>query len=300
MELNYFNIQKFCLHDGPGIRTTVFLKGCPLRCAWCHNPESHKVEPELLFAKSKCTSCGLCVGYCDARHIDPDTHRLVFEREKCTVCGKCEEVCPHKVNAVRGKKNTTDFILAEVLKDKHYYDTSGGGMTVSGGEPSMQPEAVLELIGKAKAAGVRTAIETCGIGERDFYMKAADLDCLFLFDIKGVDEIKHKNHTGVGNERIFANLDALIARGAEIILRLPMIPGYNDDEDDLSLLSNFIKSKAYGVKYAEIMPYHRLGVEKRRNLGLHDDDSIPDGRQFVDRWKQALDGCGVEVKVSGS
>ena len=300
MELNYFNIQKFCLHDGPGIRTTVFLKGCPLRCAWCHNPESHRIEPELLFASSKCTSCGLCVGYCEARYLDPETNKLVFDREKCTVCGKCEELCPHRVNSVRGKKDTVDNVLAEVMKDKHYYDTSGGGLTVSGGEPSMQPDAVLELISKAKAAGVRSAIESCGIGERDFYLKAADLGCLFLFDIKGIDEIKHKKHTTVGTEKIYGNLDALIDRKAEIILRLPMIPGHNDSDRDLALLREFIRAKADGVRFAEIMPYHRLGVEKRRNLGLHDDDSIPDGRQFVDRWKSALDGCGVEIKVSGS
>ena len=237
---------------------------------------------------------------CGARYIDPETHKLVYDRTKCTVCGKCEEICPHKVNSVKGKKDTVDNVLREVMKDKHYYETSGGGLTVSGGEPSMQPDAVIELIAKAKEAGVRSAIESCGIGERDFYMRAADLGCIFLFDVKGVDELKHKKNTRVGTEKIYGNLDALIARKAEIVLRLPMIPGYNDTDEDLVLLRDFIRAKASGIEYAEIMPYHRLGVEKRRNLGLHDDDSIPDGRQFVDRWKSALDGCGTEVKVSGS
>ena len=300
MKLNYFNIQKFCLHDGPGIRTTVFLKGCPLRCVWCHNPESHNSKPELLFSAAKCVSCGLCLGYCDARHIDPGTGRLIYERDKCTVCGKCEDVCPKRANGVRGKVDTVDFILAEVMKDKHYYDPSGGGMTVSGGEPSMQPDAVLELIAKAREQGVRSAVETCGAGERGFYMKAADLGCIFLYDIKGVDPEKHEKNTGVGVEWIQSNLDALIERGAEVVIRMPMIPGYNDADEDLALLRDFLRSKADGVEYAEIMPYHRLGVEKRRNLGLVDDDSIPDGKQFIPRWKAALDGCGTEIRVSGS
>lgn len=300
MKLNYFNIQKFCLHDGPGIRTTVFLKGCPIRCLWCHNPESQRIERELMFAASKCTSCGLCVGYCDARHIDPETHRLVYEREKCTVCGKCAEVCPHRVNSVRGKTDDTDAILAEVMKDIHYYETSGGGMTVSGGEPAMQPDGVLELIEKAKSKGVVTAIETCGVGSREFYTRAADMDCIFLFDLKGIDDEKHKANTGVGVEKIHANLDYLLERGARVIARIPLIPAYNDSAKDLELMRDFLAARADKLDHAEIMPYHALGVEKRRNLGREADDSIPEGRKFAEKWRETLAQSGVEVLISGS
>ena len=299
MKLNYFNIQKFCLHDGPGIRTTVFLKGCPLRCAWCHNPESNRVDPELMFAAQKCTSCGLCVGYCDARHVDPETGRLVFEREKCASCGKCVDVCPHRVNSLKGKSAETREILDVVLRDKHFYDTSGGGMTISGGEPAMQPDGVLELVETAKREGVTSAIETCGAGPRDFFRAAADLDCLFLFDIKGIDREKHLKNTSAETAAIHANLDYLLDRGSLVIARLPLIPGYNDSPEDLALLRDFLAARADRLLRCEIMPYHNLGVQKRRNLGLAADDSIPDGKEFAKDWKKALSGSGVQIGVSG-
>ena len=182
MTLSYFNIQKFCIHDGPGIRTTVFLKGCPLRCTWCHNPESQKTKPELLFWANKCTACGRCVGLCDARSISTEG-KLVLNRRNCTACGKCVEKCFHFANALRGQTGSVEEILREVAKDKPFYDTSGGGLTISGGEPSAQPEAVLALIEQAKDRGIGSAIETCGFGSTDFYRRCAELGVLFLFDI---------------------------------------------------------------------------------------------------------------------
>jgi len=300
MNLSYFNIQKFCIHDGPGIRTSVFLKGCPLRCLWCHNPESQHVKPELLFSESKCTACGRCLGNCDARHIDMEKGKLIYDREKCVACGKCEKACFNYANSLRGKVETVDEILKEVAKDKPFYKTSGGGMTVSGGEPSMQEEGVIELITKAKEIGIDSAIESCGIGARSFYEKAADLDCVFLFDIKGIDPEKHKINTGVDNYKIHANLDYLISRGSKIILRMPLIPYHNDSDNDLTLLCDFLHERKDGIIRAEIMPYHNLGNEKRRNLGLEADDSIPDGHQFTERWLSFLEKSGANVKVSGT
>ena len=300
MDLNYFNIQKFCLHDGPGIRSTVFLKGCPLRCLWCHNPESQNPFPELLFSAGKCTACGRCIGLCDARYIDEEQGKLIFEREKCVACGKCEKVCPHYVNSLKGKTDSVDTILKEVAKDKSFYDKSGGGMTVSGGEPSMQANGVLELIEKAKEIGIASAIETCGIGTAHFYEKCADLGCVFLYDIKGIDNEKHKKNTGVGVAKIHENLALLIDRGARVIIRMPLIPRYNDTNDDLKLLAAFLKERKSGIEYAEIMPYHDLGNEKRRNLGMEADDSIPNGRDHTARWVDALEKSGVDIRVSGS
>lgn len=299
MTLSYFNIQKFCIHDGPGIRTTVFLKGCPLKCKWCHNPESQKVAPELLFSESKCTACGRCIGLCDARTITSDG-KLIYDREKCAVCGKCTKKCFNYANDVKGQTGEVDDILHEVAKDKPFYKTSGGGMTVSGGEPSAQPSAVIELIEKAKEMEISSAIETCGSGSEAFYRRMAELDVLFLFDIKGIDPEKHFENTGFEASRIHKNLDMLIEMGARIIIRMPLIPYVNDTDNDLRLLCEFLRERRDGIEYAEIMPYHRLGVEKRRNLGMDADDSIPDGKAFTNRWVSFLEDSGVTIKVSGS
>ena len=253
-----------------------------------------------MFSASKCTSCGLCLGYCDARTIDPATHKLIYDRAKCTVCGKCEPVCPHHVNKICGRTSTTDEILGIVLQDRHFYETSGGGMTVSGGEPSAQKDAVLELIAIANGAGITSAVETSGVGSRDFYKQAADLGALFLYDIKGVDQEKHLANTGTGTQLIHDNLDYLIGRGANIIIRIPLIPGYNDSENDIFLLCDFLKARKDGIMYAEIMPYHNLGVGKRHHLGIDAKDDIPDGKQFRHEWRRMLLDSGVEIRISGS
>lgn len=299
MTLSYFNIQKFCIHDGPGIRTTVFLKGCPLKCKWCHNPESQKVKPELLFSEAKCTACGRCLGLCEARSISPEG-KLIYDRTKCVACGKCVTKCFNYANDIKGQLGEVDGILREVAKDKPFYKTSGGGMTVSGGEPSAQPEAVLELIEKAREMEISSAMETCGCGNAEFYRRAAELETLFLFDIKGIDPVKHKENTGFDTERIHANLDMLIGMGAKIVIRLPLIPWHNDTDEDLRLLADFLRERRDGIEYAEIMPYHKLGLEKRRNLGMEADDTIPEGKGFTDRWRSFLEKSGVKIKVSGS
>ncbi len=184
-----FNIQKFCIHDGDGIRTCVFLKGCPLRCIWCHNPESLEKTPILSFNKNKCSSCGRCLSVCDGRTIEDGILEIV--RKKCSGCGNCTEICLNDANEIVGKEMTASEVMEEVLKDKIFYDTSGGGLTVTGGEPSYQPEFTLELLRLAKDAKISIAVETCGIGSREFYEKAADLGTTFLYDIKCIDPERH-------------------------------------------------------------------------------------------------------------
>ena len=299
MTLRIFNIQKFCLHDGPGIRTTVFLKGCPLGCLWCHNPESQNPEPELLFVGDKCTDCGLCLGLCGARSMGID-RTLRLDRTKCVACGRCEAACPRSVNALRGYDAETDEILCAVARDIPFYETSGGGMTVSGGEPAAQPAGVLELIEKVRERGISCAMETAGVGSADFYRRAAELGCLFLFDLKGIDPEKHLRNTGVGPEKIHSSLDMLISRGADIVIRMPLVPGYNDSKEDLRLMADFLRERRGGFLYAEIMPYHSLGVEKLRGLGREIPAPIPDGRAFADRWREALAPSGTEIRVSGT
>lgn len=292
-----FNIQKFCIHDGDGIRTCVFLKGCPLRCLWCHNPESLERTPNLSFNKLKCSSCGRCLAVCPGRSIVDG--ELKIEREKCTRCGKCIEVCLNDANEMMGREVTADEVFAEVIKDKIFYDTSGGGITVTGGEPSYQPEFTLELLRLSKDAGITLAIETCGIGKRDFYEKAADLGATFLFDVKCIDPARHRELTGVDNAHIMSNLSYLMDRGADIIIRLPMIPDCNDRDEDIAKLCAFLNENKGRYRYAEIMPYHTLGIGKSEKIGttaqyIHDSASDAE----ISRWCELFKSHGTDVRVS--
>lgn len=292
-----FNIQKFCIHDGDGIRTCVFLKGCPLRCIWCHNPESLDKSPSLSFNKQKCSSCGRCLSECFARTIENDT--LKIDREKCIKCGKCVSACLNDANEIIGKEVTSSEVFDEVMKDKMFYDTSGGGLTISGGEPSYQPDFTLELLRLAKENEISLAIETCGIGSREFYEKVADLSATFLFDIKCIDPVRHKALTGADNSHIMENLNYLMDRGADIIIRLPLIPDCNDSDEDIEKLSEFLNGNKGRYRYAEIMPYHTLGIGKSEKLGttatyIHNSASDDE----ISRWTSLFNTHGTDIKVS--
>ena len=292
-----FNIQKFCIHDGDGIRTCVFLKGCPLRCVWCHNPESYDKVPSLSFNKSVCSSCGRCLAVCTKRKIE--NGQLKLHREACTACGECTKVCLNFANEIIGKEMTANEVLNEVLKDKMFYKTSGGGITVTGGEPSYQPDFTLELLHLSKEAGISLAIETCGIGSREFYKKAADLGATFLYDIKCIDSDRHYKFTSVDNERILSNLKYLMDIGADIIIRLPLIPGCNDGDEDILLLANYLNANSGKYRYAEIMPYHALGNEKSSRLGItvqHSQNNASDAD--ISRWISLFASHGIDVKIS--
>ncbi len=292
-----FNIQKFCIHDGDGIRTCVFLKGCPLRCIWCHNSESLEKTPILSFNKLKCSLCGRCLEVCSARTIEDGI--LKIDREKCNRCGKCEEVCPGDANEIIGKELTVSEVISEVIKDKMFYDTSGGGLTVTGGEPSYQSDFTLELLSFAKDAGISLAMETCGTGTRDFYKKAADLGTTFLYDIKCIDPVRHRELTGADNTHIMSNIHYLMDRGADIIIRLPLIPDCNDSDEDIAMLADFLNENIGRYRYAEIMPYHTLGVGKSEKIGkiapyVHDSA----GDAEISRWRSLFASHGTDVIVS--
>ncbi len=292
-----FNIQKFCIHDGDGIRTCVFFKGCPLRCIWCHNPESLGKTPCLAFDKQKCAACGKCLAVCESRILADGC--VQPDREKCTLCGKCTQVCMHDANELIGKEMTATQVMEEVIKDKMFYDTSGGGLTLTGGEPSYQPDFALEILRLARDAGISAAIETCGIGTRDFYKQAADLGAAFLFDIKCLDAAKHRRLTGVDNAHILSNLQYLMDRNADIIIRLPMIPDCNDSDEDIALLADFLNRHAEKYRYAEIMPYHSLGVGKAERIGTaaaytHENA----GEKDIARWRSLFASHGIKIKVS--
>ncbi len=292
-----FNIQKFCIHDGDGIRTCVFLKGCPLRCVWCHNPESLEKSPSLSYDIKKCSFCGRCLAICGARSFE--NNAVTIDRQKCIHCGKCTQVCPSGANEVIGSEMTSRQVFDEVMKDRMFYETSGGGLTVTGGEPSFQPDFALELLRLSKDAGISVAIETCGIGPRDFYEKAVLLGATFLFDIKCIDSDRHKVLTGADNAHILANLIYLMDNGADIIIRLPMIPDCNDSDADIASLAAFLNSNKGRYRYAEIMPYHTLGIGKAEKLGnacTYVQESA--GEKEISRWVSLFNSYGTKVKVS--
>ncbi len=260
-----FNIQRFSTSDGPGIRTTVFFKGCPLSCVWCHNPESHAQRNELFFDERKCIGCGGCVGVCkNGCHILSEKEHS-FSRAVCEKCGECALICPSKAIELCGEEKSADEIIDTVLRDMPFYEQSGGGLTLSGGEPLMQFDFALELLKTAKEKGISTAVETSGYCRLSLETIAEYVD-LWLYDIKLFDDDKHKKHTGVSNRILLENLHRLDGIGANIILRCPVIPGINLEKEHferIAALANSLKN----VSAIHLEPYHPLGISKSGLLG---------------------------------
>lgn len=258
-----FNIQRFSIDDGPGIRTTVFLKGCPLRCAWCHNPESHSFTPEIMFDASKCIGCGACLETCTNHLLQDGIH--ILDRSKCKSCGKCAEACLSDALELCGKYMTDTEVFETVLRDKAFYQNNGG-MTLSGGEPLMQHEFSLSLLKLAKDSGIHTAVETSGFGSVEALREIAEYTDLFLYDIKHTDNEQHLIYTGVSPERILHNLELLDEINKQIILRCPMIPGVNLTKEHIKNVFA-LSEKFSSVQSIEFEPYHPLGVNKSLLIG---------------------------------
>jgi len=290
-----FDIQRFCIHDGPGIRTTVFMKGCPLCCRWCHNPESRSSEPQLAFYKNKCIFCGHCVETCPHGAILSGDERV--DREKCQICGGCAEECPAEALQMIGRKATVAEVVEVVLRDLPFYKTSGGGVTLSGGEPLFQPDFSLGLLRACKAEGLHTAIETCGLASQERLAGAAMLTDLFLYDIKVLDPEKHRKLCSADNRAILSNARYLVEKGLDVLFRTPIIPGYNDSPEDIRQLGEFILSLPSERKL-QLMPYHAIGSGKYEALGMM--YPLPDVKapENLDRYKEALTEMGVKL-VSG-
>ena len=267
MKVIVFNIKKFSVNDGPGIRTTVFLKGCPLSCIWCHNPESKHAFPELMFAAEKCVMCGKCANVCPQNVHLFKNNEHVIARENCIGCGKCEEECLYEAVEVAGKKKSVDEVIDEVLKDKIFYETSNGGVTLSGGEPLLQYEFSLEILKRAKQEGLHTAMETCGYTDEERIREIAQYVDLFLFDYKITNEELHKKYTGVSNEKIIHNLKVLNLLGKQIILRCPIIPGINDTDEHFAGIADMANTLSC-VSEINVEPYHPLGKSKAEKLGV--------------------------------
>lgn len=261
-----FNIQRFSINDGPGIRSTVFYKGCPLNCLWCHNPESKSKDLEILFDVKKCLGCMRCAELCPSGCHSLCDNLHVFDRSACRLCGKCTEVCYADALEMVGYQRSVSQILEEVLKDKVFYDCSGGGITLSGGEPMYQFQFTYELLTECKKHGLHTCMETCGYAGKEAFRKIAGLVDIFLFDYKETDSQRHKAFTGVANEQILENLRLLDDFGCKIILRCPIIPTLNDTREHLEAIAATANSLK-NILQIDVEPYHPLGAGKAKNLG---------------------------------
>jgi len=260
-----FNIQRYSIHDGPGIRTTVFLKGCPLNCWWCQNPESQLSGQEMVFWEDRCISCGACSTICPSNAIQIKNGIPVTEKEKCLLCGKCTEKCPALAREMIGKRLTTEEVIKEIEKDLVFYKESAGGVTFSGGEPLGQSEFLEGLLNSCRDKKIHTAVDTSGYISWGILNKIHPKVDLFLYDLKLMDSKKHKKYTGVSNEIILENLKKLSSVHHNIFVRFPLIPGINDDYQNIKETGEFLSSLK--ITQVNLLSYHYIGIDKYRRLG---------------------------------
>jgi len=294
-----FNIQKFSIHDGPGIRTTVFFKGCPLNCLWCHNPESQDVNKEILYDKNKCVLCGKCKEVCPTNAIKIEDGKLTTDKNKCNFSGECVIYCIYGAREIVGKEYSVDDVMKEVIKDKIFYEQSNGGVTVSGGEPLMQIEFVQELLMRLKVENIHTAVDTSGAVNFDILKRVAKYTDLFLYDLKLIDDEKHKEYIGVSNKNIIENLINLSKIHSNINIRLPIIGKVNDNIEHIEKVLELLKD--LNIKKVNLLPYHSIAKHKYEKLGLFYEDekmSVPSEAK-MNSFKEMFEKNGYIVKIGG-
>ena len=295
-----FDIKRYAIHDGPGIRTTVFFKGCPLRCRWCHNPESWKNNPELSVRFSRCIGCGRCTEVCSRNAITMVDNRPVTDLEKCNLCGECINVCLTGAREIIGSWTTVSQVMAEVEKDRIFYDQSGGGVTFSGGEPLYQYNFLLALLENCRSSGIHSAVDTTCYAKRDIIQRVAAQTDMFLCDIKHMDPQIHKEYTGVDNSLILENIRYLAQTGANIKIRIPVIPGFNDDDKNIEMTAQFVKSLET-IEQVDILPYNSGGLEKATRLAddLEIMKKVTPNNGEMENIKKNLQEFGFKVTIGG-
>jgi pyruvate formate lyase activating enzyme len=293
-----FDVMRFSLHDGPGIRTTVFFKGCPLECWWCHNPEGLSAEPEVVYLVERCIRCGDCVAACP--HGAITWHDLpTRDAQACEKCGSCVAVCPTGATQMIGRWVTVEQLMEEINRDAIFFDESGGGVTFSGGEPFLQPlflEAALEA---CRTRRIHTVVETCGVVARNTLLRIGCKADLLLYDLKLMDPRKHRTYTGASNKNILWNLRALVREHRNVIVRMPVIPGINDDEENTEPMARFLKSA--GISRLDLLPYHEIGSDKYRRLHrtYRLDDLKPPSSEQIQAMTKRFERDGLTVRVGG-
>lgn len=295
-----FNMQRFSIHDGPGVRTIVFFKGCPLKCDWCSNPESQNTLMQIMFNKKNCVECKKCERMCPAGAISMDSPNRI-DRELCIGCGICAENCYPGGLVASGKDTNVGEVITELKKETVQYRRSGGGVTLSGGEALMQPKFATELLKACKAMGWHTAMETTGYASEDIIDQVIPWVDLVLLDIKSLDDEKHKKYVHASNERIIKNAKKISTLGVELIIRVPVIPKFNCDENSIYDIAKFAKS-LNGVQHLDLLPYHKLGANKYDNLGreytIGHVINTPD-EDTMNKFKKIVEDCGLECTIGG-
>ena len=266
-----FDIKRYAINDGPGIRIVVFLKGCNLNCTWCHNPEGVSDETERMYAASRCIRCGTCVAACPEKAITLTNEGIITDRALCKMCGECAEVCPTKAIEISGIKFSVAEIIQEIEKERVFFDQSLGGVTFSGGEPLLHHKFLIRLLEECGKRGIHRAIDTAGFVSNDIIMSVARYTDLFLYDLKIMDPEKHRKWIGMTNERILENLKALADTGVAIIIRIPLIGGVNDDAENLKATARFVAELSGEKKEVNLLPYHKIAQTKYRKLGRPED-----------------------------
>jgi len=294
-----FDMQRYSLHDGPGVRTNLFLKGCTLRCAWCSNPESHRPLPEIAFFGDLCFGCGDCLSVCPTGSLEPEGTRVRWSRSLCNDCGACVRVCPAGVFRVVGEEITATEAIARVVRDSAFY-TEGGGLTLTGGEPALQPGFAQEVLRLAHKEGLHTALETCGhVPWLNLQSLLPYLD-LVLYDIKHLDPQRHRDGTGASNQLILDNARRMAASEVSMVVRVPLIPGFNANREDLSAIARYV-IELKSVHEVHVLPYHSLGRAKYRSLGRHNPmgDALPMTAEEADALADVIRSYGLCVRVGG-
>lgn len=293
-----FNIQRYSTDDGPGVRTTVFLKGCPLRCLWCSNPESQSYEPQLSYRYTSCKKCGKCIAACPNEAISMGEESIVIDRSKCVCCGTCVKKCLPEALSITGKTMTAREAFSVVVRDKDYYEDVGG-CTCSGGEILSQPDFVAALFRLCRENGIHTNADTSGYGSQQALEKIMEYADMFYYDLKHLDPDEHLKYTGVSNQLILDNLRLIVARGIPVVIRVPLIPGFNDSEQNVSLLAKTVKDIAPD-SMVNLLPYHEYGKNKYNMVGM--EYPMPDVPSVTEedkaRARTIIESYGLTCKIS--
>lgn len=296
-----FDIKRYAINDGPGIRITLFMKGCPLSCVWCHNPEGISSRKQKLYTKKKCIGCRTCVEHCPQKALTFTSGGIVTDQERCNLCGTCAEVCPAKAMEISGMDYSVDYLMKEIEKETVFMDRSEGGVTFCGGEPLLHPDMLLELLRRCGELGIHRAVDTTLYAKPEVVREVMADTELFLVDLKQMDSVKHKLYCGVDNALILSNLRMIAEAGREFLIRIPLIEGVNADEENITRSAEFLSSLPWQHRIVNLLPYHDIGKNKHDKLGtIYNPDQYPmtaPSKETIQCVTDIFGRFGIEVKM---